>query len=91
LPLTGFLLTPPKVPGAALSYQRAWSSTLNNLYNGNGATVKNSLRRKPGDSLPHNSLQFFENMNATEERTASEEMTDTGTAFNSLASKQNDD
>jgi len=44
--LTGFPLTPPKVSGAAVSYQRIWSSTLRNLYNGNSATVKNSLGRK---------------------------------------------
>jgi hypothetical protein len=30
-------------------------------------------------------------MNATEKRTAAEEMTDIETAFNCLASKQNDD
>jgi hypothetical protein len=91
LPLKDFPFTPPKVSGAALSYQRAWSSNLNNLCNGNSAAVKNSVRRKPGDSLPHNSLQFFENMNATEERTASEEMTNTENAFSCLVSKQYDD
>jgi len=36
-------------------------------------------------------MQFFENMNATEEWIASEEMTGTETAFSCLASKQNDD